>query len=342
MPNREFQQPSVVPKGGELNQVETRPAEGRNLAPGELDSGSRSPEAHTPVASQEVLTNLKKAWELLRAQVESVQNRVRHTQEPEAVTPVEQVTTQQKEADASSPEMRAEVTGLKQQLESATQAQQRLQAELATLQQQLQMARARVQQLQQELRLAEAQREDQLKRDHQHLRELAAMEQQLQIAHGQLREQKSQQEQFEIAARKEIEELRESASRQGPGLSPGDLDPALLARLNKFAQQIEQLEAELDGQLAVRKTGLLRRSLHFLGKAIGASAASNEVVNEPLPHQHRFRALWTEVMCERERAIRAEGEKLRSNLVSELADVRRQLEAAREAIIHKEERPANH
>jgi hypothetical protein len=65
-----------------------------------------------------VLTNLKKAWELLRAQVESVQNRVR-TQEAGPATEIERQTRQRKERDTSGPEMQGEITGLKQQLASA-------------------------------------------------------------------------------------------------------------------------------------------------------------------------------------------------------------------------------
>jgi hypothetical protein len=62
MANREFQQPSVVPKLAGRPAVVVGAAEARNRAPGGLDEGSRSLEAQTPGLSQQVMTSLKKAW----------------------------------------------------------------------------------------------------------------------------------------------------------------------------------------------------------------------------------------------------------------------------------------
>ena len=44
----------------------------------------------------------------------------------------------------------------------------------------------------------------------------------------------------------------------------------------------------------------------------------------------RLRALWTEVMSERERVMRETAETVRANLESQLADLRTQLQAATE------------
>ena len=62
MANREFQQPSVVPKLAGRPAVEVGSAETRNRALGGLDGGSRSSEVQTPGSAQQVLTSLKKAW----------------------------------------------------------------------------------------------------------------------------------------------------------------------------------------------------------------------------------------------------------------------------------------
>jgi hypothetical protein len=115
------------------------------------------------------------------------------------------------------------------------------------------------------------------------------------------------------------------------------LDPHLpvnLARLNEFAERIQLLENEIEGRPASGpKAGWLGRRLAALSAAMRRLWGSPPVVEDDaecndLEPERRLRALWTEVMSERERALRQAGETCRAELERKLADLRVQLQAA--------------
>ncbi len=112
------------------------------------------------------------------------------------------------------------------------------------------------------------------------------------------------------------------------------LAPPQAAQLAKFAQQIEALELQISKHVfPKRKMGRVRRSLGVLGRGLARLWGSSPVMNDEEPaeqsstEQH-LRALWTEVMCERERMIRITAEAIQADLVRQLAEARTQLQAA--------------
>jgi len=108
---------------------------------------------------------------------------------------------------------------------------------------------------------------------------------------------------------------------------------AQISRLAELAERIELLELEINLQRPVeREKGLVGRGLGALGRGVRRALGSPPVIpdeanQEPPGAEHHLRALWTEVMSERERLIRNEAEARHSDLLRQLEDARQQLQA---------------
>jgi len=106
-----------------------------------------------------------------------------------------------------------------------------------------------------------------------------------------------------------------------------------IGRLAELAERIELLELEINLQRPVeREKGLVGRGLEALGRGVrralgSAPAMPDEAHQEPPGADHHLRALWTEVMSERERVIRNEAEARHADLLRQLEDARQQLQA---------------
>jgi chromosome segregation ATPase len=244
---------------------------------------------------------------------------------------------------------------------SSREATARFQAEVTRLSQTWQQTKQRLHELRGEL-------DERQRKEEEYRHELTVLEQQLDEARQEAEDAKKQadlaqanfaQERQDLAKqlmdlRQEIAALSEEreAARQAhvpsPGQSNGDLDllgrhattprledlaPSKLARLAEFAQKIECLEAELDQQRAAKGiTRPLRRGLAALGKGLrrwtSVSATPEEIEEDSPGPQHQMRALWTEVMCERERVLREAAETLRADLERQLVETRSRPQAA--------------
>jgi hypothetical protein len=118
--------------------------------------------------------------------------------------------------------------------------------------------------------------------------------------------------------------------------------PAELTRLGEFAKKIETLEAELDRQSSARsETWRQHRALAAIGGSLrhlwGRSAMGiEESPNDDPPPERRLRALWTEVMSERERILHQTANKIRADLEQQLTELRAQLATTQERAVQPE------
>jgi hypothetical protein len=112
--------------------------------------------------------------------------------------------------------------------------------------------------------------------------------------------------------------------------------PTDIARLDEFVERIQVIEKEIEARPAPRhKVGWFGRGFAALVGALRRLWGSPTVVEDDaecndLEPDRRLRALWTEVMSERERALRQAAETCRAELEGKLADLRVQLQAATE------------
>ena len=107
-----------------------------------------------------------------------------------------------------------------------------------------------------------------------------------------------------------------------------------MTRLDELAERIRLIEKEIEGRHPPEtKGGLFQRGLVAFYDALRRLWGSPSVVEDDaecneLEPERRLRALWTEVMSERERALRQTAENCRAELEGKLADLRVQLQAA--------------
>jgi DNA repair exonuclease SbcCD ATPase subunit len=213
-------------------------------------------------------------------------------------------------------------------------AEERWGTQLASLNQALQQSKQDIHELRTELD----------KREADHLGELAALQQERETA---LLEA--------AAARKDLETLRDASKQERLGLTSeleglrrqllksdsekGTALPTEVARLSEFAKKIETLEAELIRQ-GTSQSDTKRPKRGIGGSLRGlwsrpATTLEDSHNDEPAP-ERRLRALWTEVMSERERMIHQSANVMRADLEKRLTDLNGQLATALERTVQLE------